>query len=147
MTTIAPPRGYDWAFVGLTVHALVMIRTFAVYVSDTIIAGGFVRGILASPTAESDDPWSYPRPHHLRRYGGLDVNGSEFLRVHRFNFQWRRADLIEVIHDPRPRFAIFNIPQSGRIRIRWRDGRSQQVSLLGEQDGPGLAHRLSAAHS
>jgi hypothetical protein len=87
MTTIAPPRGYDWAFVGLTVHALVMIRTFAVYVNDIIIAGGFVRGVLASPTAESDDPWSYPRPHHLRRYGGLDVNRSEFLRVHRFNFQ------------------------------------------------------------
>jgi hypothetical protein len=26
MTTIAPPRGYDWSFVGLTVHSLVMIR-------------------------------------------------------------------------------------------------------------------------
>jgi hypothetical protein len=117
MTTIAPPRGYDWAFVGLTVHALVMIRTFAVYVNHTIIAGGFVRGVLASPTAESDDPWSYPRPHHLRRYGGLDVNGSEFLRLHRFNFQWRRA------------------------------GKSQQVSLLGQQDGAELARRLSPALS
>ena len=147
MTTITPPRGYDWAFVGLTVHSLVMIRTFAIYVNDTIIAGGFVRGLLASPPAESDDPWSYPRTHLLRRYGGLDANGPEFLRVHRLNFQWRRADLVEVTHDPRPRFAILNIPQSGRLRIRWRDGKSQQVSLLGKQDGPGLAQRLNGRAS
>ena len=147
MTTIAPPRGYDWSFVGLTVYSLVMIRTFAIYVNDTLVAGAFVRGILGSPTMEADDPWSYPRTHLLQRYGGLDVNGPEFLRVHRLNFQLRRADLARVQHDPRRRWAIFNIPQSGRLVLRRNDGRSLQISLLGVQDGPQLARRLSGRAS
>ena len=143
MTTITPPRGYDWSFVGLTVHQLIMIRTFAIYVNDTIIAGAFARGTLGTPPAQADDPWSYPRTHLLQGYGGLDVNGPEFLGVHRLNFQLRRADLAQVKHDPRSRWAIFNIPQSGRLVLRWNDGKSQQISLLGTQDGPQLARRLS----
>jgi hypothetical protein len=142
MTTIAPPTGYDWSFVGLTVHSLVMIRTFAIYVNDTVVAGAFVRGVLSSPTAEADDPWSYAHTHLLRQYGGLDVSGPEFLGVHRLNFQRPRTDLVEVRHDPRPRWAIFNIPQSGRLVLRWKDGQSQPISLLGTQDGPELARRF-----
>jgi len=147
VTTIEPARGYDWAFVGLTVHSLIMIRTFVIYVNDTIMAGGFVRGLLPSPTVpgpEWQDPWFYPRTHLLRKYGGLDVNGPEFRRAHRLNFQRRRVDLLAVTYDRRRRWDMMNVPHSGRLRLQWRDGKAEQIILLGAQDGAGLRDRLSA---
>jgi hypothetical protein len=140
------PLGYDWAFVGLTFHSFIFIRTWVVYVSDRLLAMAFVRGVLPPVSGpEWEDQWAYPRPYLLRRHAGLDVNEPAFLRSHRLNYHIRRTDLADVAFDPRRRWDLMSVPHSGRIILYLRDGRSHELILLGFQDGPAIRDRLRPA--
>ena len=43
------PRGYLWSFVALEYYALVLNRTFKVFVTDQLLCGAIARGWLAAP--------------------------------------------------------------------------------------------------
>ena len=77
------PRGYEWSFVALEYHELILNRTYKIFVGDDVVAGAIVRGWLPSsptPTEVWLDPEFYPRERILRRYEGLDIRSDEFAR-------------------------------------------------------------------
>ena len=139
------PKGYRWSFVALEYYALILNRTYKVFVADGLICGAIVRGWLAAPIlpgAQWYDPDSYPRERILRRYNGVDVTAPEFQRRNLWNFQIDKQDLADVEFDPAPKWGMGSVPYSGRIHLYLRTGGSRELILLGAQDGPGIRDRL-----
>jgi hypothetical protein len=81
------PLGYDWAFVALSYHTLILNRAYLVLVGDEVVAGAVARRIVMSPgTAPADEwhnPWFYTKDRLVRRYNGIDVRSDAFLAVDR----------------------------------------------------------------
>ena len=139
------PHGYDWSFVALEYYALMLNRTYKVFVTDRLLCGAIVRGWLAAPIlpgAQWYDPEFYPRERILRRYTGIDVSSPEFLSRNLWNFQVDRRELADVEFNSREKWGMGSVPYSGRIHLYFRSGGGQELSLLGAQDGPGIRDRL-----
>jgi hypothetical protein len=139
------PRGYDWSFVALEYYALILNRTYKIFVTDDLIAGAIVRGYLHAPVLPSDAwlrPDFYPRERILRRYDGIDVRSDEFARKNYWNFQHPRATIADVEFTWAPKWGMGSVPYSGRIILYFRQGGSQELILLGKQDGPSIRDRL-----
>ena len=139
------PSGYQWSFVALEYYALILNRTYKLFVTDNLIAGAIVGGWLPSPPMPSDawhDPEFYPRERILRRYDGIDVSSSAFGRVNHWNFQHSRGAIADVEFTTRPKWGMGAVPYSGRIILYFRQGGSQELILLGHQDGPSIRDRL-----
>ena len=143
------PTGYQWTFVALEYYALILNRTYKVFVTDDHLCGAIVRGPLPSPVGSLDawyDPDFYPRERLLRRYAGLDVHSRDFARVNYWNFQWPRSMLADVKLNMRPKWGMGRVPYSGRLILHLRRGGSQELILLGVQDGPTIRDRLRPLH-
>ncbi len=139
------PRGYEWSFVALEYYALILNRTYKIFVGDNILAGAIVRGWLPSPPVPTDawlDPEFYPRERILRRYEGLDIRSDAFARRNYWNFQLPRSAIADVEFTRRPKWGMGAVPYSGRIILHLRHGGSQELILLGHQDGPAIRDRL-----
>jgi hypothetical protein len=139
------PHGYDWSFVALEYYALILNRTYKVFVTDDTIAGAIVRGWLASPPLPTDewlDPDFYLRERILHRYTGIDIRSDAFLRRNYWNFQTPRATIADVEFTRAPKWGMGSVPYSGRIILYFRQGGSQELILLGQQDGPAIRDRL-----
>lgn len=142
------PLGYDWGFVALSYHTLILNRAYLVLVGDGVVAGAVARRILMSPRPspadEWYDPWFYTKERLVRRYNGIDVRSDAFLAVDRGGFRIDRRDLADVSVDLSPKWGMGYVPYSGRIILRTRDGRSRELILLGRQDAVGIRDRLRA---
>jgi hypothetical protein len=140
------PTGYDWNFVGMSYHTLILNRTYLVLVSDRVIAGAVVRGILpsslSSPPPEWLEPTFYPNPKLVSRYDGVDIHDEAFLAVNTAGFRIDRTTLSDVTLDLTPKRGMGYVPYSGRIILRTQDGRSRELILLGQQDGGAIRDRL-----
>ena len=139
------PDGYEWSFVALEYYALILNRTFKVFVTDDTVAGAIVGGWLPSPPRPSDawlDPDFYPRARILRRYDGVDVRSHRFARMNVWNFQILRPSIADVEFTNTPKWGVGSVPYSGRIILYFRQGGSRELILLGHQDGPSIRDRL-----
>jgi hypothetical protein len=139
------PRGYDWGFVALSYHSLILNRTFLVLVSDRVVAGAVVRGVMGSPELAGPEllnPLSYPKPKLLQRYAGLDIHSDAFLAVHAAGFRIDRTALTDVILDLSPKWGMGKVPYSGRIILRTRETAARELILLGRQDVGEIRDRL-----
>jgi hypothetical protein len=140
------PRGYDWAFVALSYHTLILNRAYVVLVSEEVVAGAVARRIVMSPGAapadEWNNPWFYTKERLVRRYNGIDVRSDAFLAVDRGGFRIDRRELADVTVDLSPKWGMGYVPYSGRINLRTRDGRSRELILLGRQDAGLIRDRL-----
>lgn len=139
------PSGYQWSFVALEYYALILNRTYKIFVSDDIVAGAIVRGWLPSPPAQRGawfDPDFYPRERILRRYNGVDIHSDRFAQLNYWNFQLARTEIADVEFTRRPKWGMGNVPYSGRIILYFRRGGAQELILLGLQDGPAIRDRL-----
>ena len=139
------PRGYEWSFVVLEYYALILNRTYKVFVTNELLCGAIVRGWLASPIFPSEawyDPDFYARAEILRRYENVEVSSEAFTRVNYWNFQLPRSALADVEFTTRPKWGMGNVPYSGRLFLHYREGGSRELILLGQQDGPTIRTRL-----
>lgn len=139
------PRGYEWSFVALEYYALILNRTYKVFVTEGLVAGAIVRGWLPSPPLPTDawfDPDFYPRERILRRYEGIDVPSHDFLHKNYWNFHIPRSTIADVEFTRAPKWGMGAVPYSGRIILYFRQGGSQELILLGHQDGPSIRYRL-----
>jgi len=139
------PRGYQWSFVALEYYALMLNRTYKIFVSEDVVAGAIVRGWLPSPPIPSDawlDPDFYPRERLLRRYEGVDIRSDEFAGRNYWNFQVPRTAIADVDFVSWPKWGMGLVPYSGRINLYFREGGSRELILLGQQDGPAIRDRL-----
>lgn len=144
MTETAPAYGYDWRFVALEYHALILNRIYLIFVGSRMLSGAHMGGpVVARPFPEAAwDPDYWVSKRRLAGYGGMNVSRPEFLSRHRANFQLPRAEIVDVRFDASPKWGMGNVPYSGRLHVDWRDGTRKEFILLGRQDGPSIRDRL-----
>ena len=135
-------------FVAMQYYALVLNRTYKVFVTDAMLCGAKVRGLTASPPIPLDgqlrpNDWANTLASSL--YDRLDVTSAAFLKMNFANFQMHWQDIDRVEFDASPKWGMGNVPYSGRIFLRLKSGRSKELILLGSQDGPTLADQLNQA--
>jgi len=124
---------------------LILNRTYLVFVTDGMIAGAKVRGLIAapfSPGPEWSDPQFYPRPRLVAKYAGTNVESTQFLAVSSANFQLKRPQVERIEFVSSPKWGMGTVPYSGRILLWGHDGRRKELILLGHQDGPAIVARL-----
>lgn len=142
-----PPKGLRFSFVAMQYHTFMLNRTYLVMVSEHNVCGAVVRGIIPSPplvTARWYDPASYPRQRKVNQYAGVDLDGPDFLSIHRSNFRLPLREIVEVEFVTSPKWGMGNVPYSGRLWLHDSKKRHELI-LLGKQDGPLLANRLREA--
>ena len=147
LASIVPPA---WHFVALEYSYGMLNRTYVVFVTDAMICGARVRGLLPAPLAVTErwfDPYFFPRPDIVTRYTRVDLTSPEFKRLSVANFQIRLNKVEDVRFNAAPKWGMGTVPYSGRIHLRLRDGTTRELILLGKQDGPALIERLRACIS
>ena len=132
-------------FAAMEYYALILNRTFKVFIADKMLCAAFVRGLTASPMVSSTDEngqkyWVQTLTATL--YEQLDVTSKAFKKLDFFNFQipWRDVGRIE--YDPTPKWGMGNVPHSGKIKVRLKSGRTRELILLGQQDGFALKRQI-----
>lgn len=135
-------------FAAMQYYALILNRTYNVFVADTMLCGAKVRGIVASPphaSSEMQDGEYWTRTLQQTLYERLDVTTPTFRKLNAMNFQIRWKDIARVEFNPAKKWGMGNVPHSGRIFIRLKSGRSRELILLGDQDGLAVKHMLAEA--
>lgn len=132
-------------FVAMEYYALILNRTYKVYVADRMIAGAKIRGLTASPPFPSDGdklPERWLRSFQVPAYDAMDVTTPRFLQMNVTNFQIAWADIKSVEFDASTKWGMGNVPHSGKLYVHLRNGRSRELILLGEQDGEVIKEML-----
>ena len=140
----AAPAHRQWSFVALTYYGLVLNRTYRVIVTDRMVCGARVRGIMAAPavvTARYDDPEFYVSEKLDRAYADLDPESPEFLALDPANFQIPRDELERVELIEKRKWGLGGIPSTGRIVLH-HAGSRRELILLGHQNAAAIARGL-----
>jgi len=136
-----------WSFVALQYCFGISNRTYLIWVTKEMICGAKVRGVLPSPTAMTErwqDPMFYPRPEIVSKYRDIDPESPQFKQMDSANFQIHIADVDSIVFNAKKKWGMGNVPSSGRLFIRLKDGSTIELVLLGAQDGPAIKNRLLA---
>jgi hypothetical protein len=132
-------------FAAMSYYALMLNRTYKVFLADTMLCGAVVNGLVASPptgSPEFEDQSYWTDTVTATLYEKLDVTSETFKRLGWNNFQIPWPDINRVDYDPRPKWGMGNVSHSGKIYLRLRSGRSRELILLGKQDGEGLKRTM-----
>jgi hypothetical protein len=144
---LATVRPSAWYFVALEYYSGISNRTLVVFVTEKMICGAEVGGLLVAPVVVTErwhDPLFYPRPGRLARYGGLDVESEAFSMMSKGNFRLRREQIASVEFTDEEKWGMGKVPYSGRLLVSLTDGAKKELILLGRQDGLALRLRLRA---
>jgi len=122
-------------------HTLILNRTYKVFITDQMLCGAKVRGLVASPMSvpvEMFDQEFWVRTRAARIYDRLDMTSETFLNVSSANFQikWNEIDRTE--YRSGWKWGMGNVPYSGRVTLHLRAGRRRELILLGKQNGEAL---------
>jgi hypothetical protein len=132
-------------FVAMQYYALILNRTYKVFITDRMLCGAKVTGLVASPLSPEPDqlePDYWARTLEATLYERIDVTSPLFLRMNGANFQIPWTGIREIEFSTAEKWGMGNVPYSGRIFLRLKSGRSKELILLGTQDGPGLREML-----
>lgn len=121
-------------FVGMQYYALILNRTFVVFISPEGIYGWKVVGIVAAgrgafryfePYQQMlDDPSQMPSQEEICRLSSL--RGGFFIS---------RSSIVAVEFNPKRKWGMGGIPHSGRLEVKHASGRTAEFILLGKVDG------------
>ncbi|MEJ0034929.1 MAG: hypothetical protein WDO68_02385 [Gammaproteobacteria bacterium] len=139
-----------WHFVALEYCYGMLNRTYVVFITDAMICGARVRGLLPAPLAVDErwfDPYFFPRPDIVKRYTRVDLTSPRFKHLSVANFQIPFSEVRDIQFNAAPKWGMGTVPYSGRIHLRHHDGATRELILLGKQDGPALVARLRACIS
>ena len=133
------------SFAAMSYYALILNRTYKVFLADTMMCGAVVNGLVASPptgSPEFEDQRYWTNTLTATLYENLDVTSDAFRRLGWNNFQIPWTDIKSLDYDPRPKWGMGNVSHSGRLYLRLHSGRSRELILLGKQDGAGMKQTL-----
>jgi hypothetical protein len=135
-------------FPAMQYYALILNRTYKVFIAESMLCGAKVLGLTASPMSPSSgmseaEYWTATLPATL--YERLDVTSRTFLRLIISNFQIKWRDIARIDYKPGKKWGMGNVPHSGRIVVRLKSGGSRELILLGEQNGEALKKTLDHA--
>ncbi len=134
-------------FAAMQYYALILNRTYKVFIAPSMLAGAKVLGLVAADpdgatdeTMQNSESWIATKA--AARYDGIDVTSEAFLALNAANFQIAWRDIARIAFNPRPKWGMGNVPHSGRIVLHLRAGGSRELILLGTQDGEALRATL-----
>lgn len=132
-------------FAAMEYYALILNRTYKVFVTDQMLVGVVVRGIVISPpvvalSMSNQEFWV--RTQAAERYGGIDLTSAKLHQMHSANFQVRWNDIAQTEYRPGRKWGMGNVPHSGRLILQLRDGRQRELILLGRQNGNTLKDKF-----
>jgi hypothetical protein len=132
-------------FAAMEYYALILNRTYKVFLTDQMLVGAKVRGLVISPPVvppQMFDQEFWVRTQAAQRYGSVDVISAEFLQIHSANFQIRWNEIAQTEYRSGKKWGMGNVPHSGRLILQLRSGRRRELILLGNQNGNALKERF-----
>jgi hypothetical protein len=135
-------------FPAMQYYALMLNRTYKVFIADGMLCGAVVRGLVASPpetTTEMNEAEYWVNTLAATLYERLDVTSKTFLTMSMTNFQIAGADISRVDYDPSPKWGMGNVSHSGKIKVRLKNGKTRELVLLGQQNGDELRAKICEA--
>jgi hypothetical protein len=136
-------------FAAMEYYALILNRTYKVFVTDRMLCGGKVRGLVSNSPGVSQmvDQAQWVQTSSAKIYDRLDVTSRDFLAWNSANFQIPWSDIARIEYRPDRKCGMGSVPHSGRLNIALRSGRTRELILLGAQDGEVLKRQLEQAAS
>jgi len=134
------PGTTPW-FAAMEYHALILNRTYKVFVDKGVLCGAKVGGAVSNPrqpTPQMLDQAYWVATRSALLYDHVDVNSAAFLKMNASNFQLRGDEIARIEYRPGRKWGMGNVPHSGRLLVRLKSGGSRELILLGEQDGDAL---------
>ena len=135
-------------FAAMEYYALILNRTYKVFIADGMLCGASVRGLVASPPSASpdmDDQAYWTDTLAATLYDRVDVTSAEFLKLGLMNFQLSAKDISRIDYDPSSKWGMGSVPHSGKLKVRLKSRRTRELILLGEQDCVALKQQIEAA--
>jgi hypothetical protein len=132
-------------FAAMEYYALILNRTYKVFVTDQMLVGVVVRGIVISPpvvASSMSNQEFWVRTQAAKRYGGIDLTSAKLHQIHSTNFQVHWNDIAQTEYRAGRKWGMGNVPHSGRLILRLRDGRQRELILLGRQNGNTLKDKF-----
>ena len=137
------------AFIAMEYWAILLNRTFLVFVWDRYLWGIKVKGIVMAPLPPFEKRW-----HHLgyfltdkffRRYPEIATPSESLLEKSWHNFRIDLSEISRVAFDPTPKWGMGTVPHSGKLYLDFKSGKQRELILISDQDGHKLASDLQSA--
>lgn len=129
----------------------ILNRTYQIFVTPNVIAGGFVNGIIAAPPRLLSYwfvPSRYARQRFVEKYEQLSPESEDFKNVSRFfNFQYPRTEIQKIWYSPTLKWGMGTVAHSGKLYIRLASGRKREFILLGLQQGKEILQHLQQGYN
>jgi hypothetical protein len=132
-------------FAAMEYYALILNRTYKVFVTDQMLVGATVRGLVISPLFPASSMLSqefWVRTQAAKRYEGIDLTSAQPLQMHSANFQIHWDEIAQTEYRAGRKWGMGNVPHSGRLSLRLRDGQQRELILLGRQNGSSLKEKF-----
>ena len=129
----------------------ILNRTYQIFVTPTIIAGGFVNGMIAAPPGLLGYwfvPSRYARKNLVEKYKEVSPYSEDFKsKSPFFNFQYQRSEIQKVWYVPTLKWGMGTVAHSGKLYVKLASGRKREFILLGLQHGKEIVQHLMPDHS
>ncbi|MBR1124943.1 hypothetical protein JQ628_25705 [Bradyrhizobium lablabi] len=132
-------------FAAMEYYAFILNRTYKVFVTDQMLVGATVRGLVISPPVVSSSMLNqefWVRTQTAKRYERIDPTSAKLLQMHSANFQVHWNDIAQTEYRAGKKWGMGNVPHSGRLVLQLRDGRQRELILLGRQNGNTLKEKF-----
>ena len=129
----------------------ILNRTYQIFVTPTMIAGGFVNSMMAAPPGLLGYwfvPTRYARKNLVENYEEISPYSEDFKsKSPFFNFQYQRAEIQKAWYVPTLKWGMGTVAHSGKLYIKLASGRKREFILLGLQQGNEILQHLMPSHS
>lgn len=139
-----------WSFVAMKYYAMVLNRTYRVYITDKDLCGVRVGNTISTPpypdqlTPEEWEKWQesdfYTDKNLEKKYDESDFHSGNFLAKDKANFLVHRDDIERIDYHPK-KWGMGRVPYSGRLVFITKKGNIELI-LLGKQDATEIRQRL-----
>jgi hypothetical protein len=126
-------------------YAFILNRTYKVFLTDQMLVGATVRGVVISPPVVNSSMLNqefWVQTKTARRYERIDLTSAKLLQMHSANFQVHWNEIAQTEYRAGQKWGMGNVPHSGRLVLQLRDGRERELILLGRQNGNTLKEKF-----
>lgn len=143
--------GMNWSFFAMEYYLGIFNRTYQIFVTPTMIAGGFVNSMIAAPPGLLGywfAPSRYARKNLVEKYEEISAYSEDFKsKSPFFNFQYQKAEIQKAWYVPTLKWGMGTVAHSGKLYIKLASGRKRELILLGLQQGNEILQHLVPSHS
>ena|ERR1700761_917842 len=132
-------------FAAMEYYAVILNRTYKVFLMDRMLVGAAVRGLVANPpiaTSQMLEQEFWVQTRTAEQYEHIDPTSEKLLQMHSANFQIPWKDIAKTEYRADRKWGMGNVPHAGRLILHLRDGSRRELILLGKQNGKALKEKF-----